>query len=34
MHTEGTSWVISSGCTNHMTREKHMFSSYVKNKDC
>jgi hypothetical protein len=28
----GTSWIIDSGCTNHMTGEK-MFTSYVKNKD-
>jgi hypothetical protein len=28
----GSSWIIDSGCTNHMTREK-MFTSYVKNKD-
>jgi hypothetical protein len=27
------SWIIDSRCTNHMTREKMMFSSYVKNKD-
>jgi hypothetical protein len=30
---QGPSWVIDSRCTNHLTREKHMFSSYVKNKD-
>jgi hypothetical protein len=29
----GTSWIIDSGCTNHMTREKKMFTSYIKNKD-
>jgi hypothetical protein len=29
----GTSWIIDSGCTNHMTGEKKMFTSYVKNKD-
>jgi hypothetical protein len=29
----GSSWIIDSGCTNHMTREKKMFTSYVKNKD-
>jgi hypothetical protein len=29
----GSSWIIDSGCTNHMTGEKKMFSSYVKNKD-
>jgi hypothetical protein len=27
------SWVIDSGCTNHMTGEKKMFTSYIKNKD-
>jgi hypothetical protein len=25
--------IIDSGCTNHMTRNKKMFTSYVKNKD-
>jgi hypothetical protein len=29
----GSSWIIYSGCTNHMTGEKRMFSSYEKNKD-
>jgi hypothetical protein len=29
----GSSWIIDSGCTNHMTGEKKMFSSYEKNKD-
>jgi hypothetical protein len=29
----GTSWIIESGCTNHMTGEKRMFSSYEKNDD-
>jgi hypothetical protein len=29
----GSSWIIDSGCTNHMTGEKTMFTSYVKNKD-
>jgi hypothetical protein len=29
----GSSLIIDSGCTNHMTGEKRMFSSYVKNKD-
>jgi hypothetical protein len=29
----GTSWIIDSRCTNHMTGEKKMFTSYVKNKD-
>jgi hypothetical protein len=29
----GSSWIIDSGCTNHKTREKKMFTSYVNNKD-
>jgi hypothetical protein len=29
----GSSWIIDSGCTNHMAGEKKMFTSYVKNKD-
>jgi hypothetical protein len=29
----GSSWIIDSGCTNHMTGEKKIFTSYVKNKD-
>jgi hypothetical protein len=29
----GSSWIIDSGCTNHITREKKMFTSYVKNND-
>jgi hypothetical protein len=29
----GSSWIIDNGCTNHMTGEKKMFTSYVKNKD-
>jgi hypothetical protein len=29
----GTSWIIDSGCTNHMTGENKMFTSDVKNKD-
>jgi transposase InsO family protein len=29
----GSSWIIDSGCTNHMTGEKKMITSYVKNKD-
>jgi hypothetical protein len=28
----GSSWIIDSGCTNHMTGEKRMFS-YEKNQD-
>jgi hypothetical protein len=28
-----SSWIIDSGCTNHMMREKKMFTSYVKNRD-
>jgi hypothetical protein len=31
--SEGSSWIIDSGCTNHMTGEKKMPTSYVKNKD-
>jgi transposase InsO family protein len=31
--SEGSSWIIDSGCTNHMTGEKKMFTSYIKNKD-
>jgi hypothetical protein len=31
--SEGSSWIIDSGWTNHMTGEKKMFTSYVKNKD-
>jgi hypothetical protein len=31
--SRGSSWIIDSGCTNHMTGEKKMFTSYVKNKD-
>jgi hypothetical protein len=29
----GSSWIIDSGCTNHMIGEKKMFSSYEKNED-
>jgi hypothetical protein len=28
-----SSWIIDSGCTNHMTGEKRMFFSYEKNED-
>jgi hypothetical protein len=31
--SEGSSWIIDSGCTNHMTGEKKMITSYVKNRD-
>jgi hypothetical protein len=31
--SDGSSWIIDSGCTNHMMGEKKMFTSYVKNKD-
>jgi 3-dehydroquinate synthase class II len=30
--SRGTSWIIDSGCTNHMTWEEKMFTSYIKNK--
>jgi hypothetical protein len=33
IHPGGSSWIIDSGCTNHMTGEKRMFSSYEKNED-
>jgi hypothetical protein len=29
----GSSWIIDSGCTNHMMEEKKMFTSYIKKKD-
>jgi hypothetical protein len=29
----GSSWIIDRRCTNHMAREKKMFTSYVKNRD-
>jgi hypothetical protein len=29
----GSSWIIDSRCTNHMTEEKKMFTSYIKSKD-
>jgi hypothetical protein len=31
--SDGSSWIIDSGCTNHMTGDKRMFSSYEKNED-
>jgi hypothetical protein len=31
--SRGSSWIIDSGCTNHMMGEKKMFTSYVKNRD-
>jgi hypothetical protein len=31
--SRGSSWIINSRCTNHMTGEKKMFTSYVKNRD-
>jgi hypothetical protein len=31
--SRGSSWIIDSGCTNHMTGENRMFSSYEKNVD-
>jgi hypothetical protein len=33
MHPGGSSWIIDSGCTNHIMGEKKMFTSYVKNRD-
>jgi hypothetical protein len=29
----GSSWIIDSGCTNHMIGDKRMFSSYEKNNN-
>jgi hypothetical protein len=29
----GRSWMVDSGCTNHMTGEKHMLTSFEEN-DC
>jgi hypothetical protein len=31
--SDRSSWIIDSGCTNHMTGEKRMFSSYERNED-
>jgi hypothetical protein len=31
--SENSHWIIDRGCTNHITGEKKMFTSYVKNKD-
>jgi hypothetical protein len=31
--SSGRSWVLDSGCTNQMTGEKEMFTSFEKN-DC
>jgi hypothetical protein len=31
--SDRTSWIIDSGCTNHLTGEKRIFSSYEKNGD-
>jgi hypothetical protein len=31
--SEGSSWIIDGGCTNHMTGENKMFTFYVKNRD-
>jgi hypothetical protein len=32
-YSGGRSWVLDSGCTNHMTGENHMFTSFEEN-DC
>jgi hypothetical protein len=29
----GSSWIIDSGCTNHMMGGKKMITSYIKNRD-
>jgi hypothetical protein len=29
----GSSWLLDSGCTNHMTGERSMFSSYFPTTD-
>jgi hypothetical protein len=29
----GSSWIIDSGCINHMMGEKKIFASYVNNRD-
>jgi hypothetical protein len=33
MHPGAQAGSIESGCTNHMTGQKKMFTSYVKNRD-
>jgi hypothetical protein len=29
----GTSWILDSDCTNHMTKERKMFTSFQLNHD-
>jgi hypothetical protein len=31
--SDGSSWIIDSGCINRMMGEKNMFTSYINNKD-
>ena len=31
--SDGSSWMLDSGCTNHMTGERSMFSSYTPKMD-